>query len=53
MSGRESRLQDHLPLAKKALQEVSPIPEINEKLKRITRRRRALVNEKVRIVNRL
>jgi transposase len=46
-------LQDHLPLAKNALQEVIPIPEINEKLKRITRRRRSLVNEKVRIVNRM
>jgi transposase len=46
-------LRDHLPLAKSALQEVMPIPEINEKLKRITRRRRLLVNEKVRIVNRI
>jgi hypothetical protein len=27
-------LQDHLPLAKNALQEVVPIPKINEKLKR-------------------
>ena len=46
-------LQDHLPLAKNVLQQVVSIPEINEKLKRITRRRRLLVNEKVRIVNRL
>lgn len=46
-------LQDHLPLAKNALQPVVHTPEINEKLKRITRRRRLLVNEKVRIVNRL
>lgn len=46
-------LRDHLPLAKNALQEVILIPKINEKLKRITRRRRLLVNEKVRIVNRL
>lgn len=45
-------LQDHLPLAKNALQEVAPIPEVNEKLKRISRRRRLLVNEKVRILNR-
>lgn len=45
-------LQDHLPLAKNALQKVVPIPETHEKLKRITRRRRLLVNEKVRIVNR-
>jgi transposase len=46
-------MQDYLPLAKNALQQVFPIPEINEKLKRITRRRRSLVNEKVSIVNRL
>lgn len=46
-------LRDHLPLAKNVLQEVVRSPEINEKLKRITRRRRALVNEKVTIVNRL
>ncbi|MDR3492084.1 MAG: IS110 family transposase [Gammaproteobacteria bacterium] len=46
-------LQDHLPLAKNALQPVIPIPEVNEKLKRITRRRRSLVNEKVRVVNRM
>jgi transposase len=46
-------LQDHLPLAKNALQTVLPFPEINEKLKRITRRRRSLVNEKVRVVNRM
>jgi transposase len=46
-------MQDHLPLAKNALQQVYAIPEINEKLKRITRRRRSLVNEKVSIVNRL
>lgn len=46
-------LRDHLPLAKNVLQEVVCPPEINEKLKRITRRRRSLVNEKVSIVNRL
>lgn len=46
-------LRDHLPLAKNALQEVVVIPVINEKLKRITRRRRLLVNEKVRIINRM
>lgn len=46
-------LQDHLPLAKNALQQVVLIPEVNEKLKRITRRRRLLVNEKIRIINRL
>lgn len=46
-------LQDHLPLAKNALQEVIPIPENHEKLKRITRRRRTLVNERIRVTNRL
>jgi transposase len=46
-------MQDCLPLAKNVLQEVVRSPEVNEKLKRITRRRRALVNEKVCIVNRL
>jgi transposase len=46
-------LQDHLPLAKNVLQPVIELPEVNEKLKRITRRRRSLVNEKVRVVNRI
>lgn len=46
-------LQDHLPMAKNALQPVVCWPEVNEKLKRLTRRRRLLVNEKVRIINRL
>lgn len=46
-------MQDHLPLAKNALQTVIAIPGVNEKLKRITRRRRLLVNEKVRVVNRM
>ena len=46
-------LRDHLPLAKNVLQEVVRSPEVNEKLKRITRRRRLLVNEKVSIMNRL
>ena len=46
-------LQSHLPMAKNVLEEIKPFPEENEKLKRITRRRTALVNEKVSIVNRL
>lgn len=46
-------LQDHLPLAKNALQKIVSAPEVNEKLKRITRRRRLLVSEKVRTVNRM
>jgi transposase len=46
-------LSDHLPLAKQVLQEVLPVPQVNEKLKRLTRRRRALVDEKVTVMNRL
>ena len=39
------QLSDHLPLAKEVLQEVSGTPPENEVLKRLTRRRRRLVNE--------
>jgi len=46
-------LQDHLPVAKDVLQEVPEDPPENQKLKRLTRRRRQLVNEKVRVVNRM
>lgn len=46
------RLQDHLPMAKEVLQEVYPIPHANAVLKRITRRRKELVNERTAIVNR-
>jgi transposase len=47
------QLRDHLPLAKKVLQEVTGTPQDNEILKRLTRRRRRLVNERVRVVNNL
>jgi transposase len=47
------QLRDHLPLAKKVLQEVTGTPKENEILKRLTRRRRRLVNERVRVVNNL
>ena len=47
------QLCDHLPRAKGVLQEVVVTPAENEILKRLTRRRRALVDEKVRVVNRL
>ena len=46
-------LKDHLPIAKDALQKVISAPPVNDKLKRLSRRRRQLVNEKVRVVNRL
>jgi len=46
-------LKDHLPLAKDVLQKVVLAPPVNDKLKRLSRRRRQLVNEKVRVANRL
>jgi len=46
-------LKEHLPLAKDVLQRVVQIPAVNARLKRVSRRRRQLVNEKVRVVNRL
>ncbi len=47
------QLRDHLPLAKDVLQEVAATPEENDILKRLTRRRRQLVREKGRLLNRL
>jgi len=44
-------LKEHLPMAKDALQEVVAAPAVNEKLKRLSRRRRRLVNERVRVLN--
>jgi len=46
-------MREVLPLAKAVLHRVGPIPVENEQLKRFTRRRRQLVDEKVRVVNRL
>lgn len=46
-------LRDPLPMAKKVLQEVAATPEENDILKRLTRRRRHLVREKGRVLNRL
>lgn len=46
-------MRESLPLAKRVLHRVEPIPVENEQLKRFTRRRRQLVEEKVRMVNRL
>lgn len=45
------QLRDHLPIAKDVLQEVAATPEENNILKRLTRRRRRLVNERVRVLN--
>jgi len=47
------QLQAHLPLAKRVLQEVLPAPAENAILKRLTRRRRVLVEEKARVLSRL
>jgi transposase len=46
-------LKEHLPMAKDVLQEIMPSPLEHEKLKYLTRRRRVLVNEKIRMINRL
>jgi len=40
-------------LAKNALHEVAPTPVENDQLKRTTRRRKQLVWERVRVVNRI
>jgi transposase len=45
-------LEKHLTVAKKVLQEIKPSDDVNAKLKKLTRRRRQLVNEKVAISNR-
>jgi len=47
------QLRDHLPLAKDVLQEVAPTPIENDQLKRLTRRRRRMVNERVSVMNSL
>ncbi len=47
------QLRDHLPMAKDVLQEVHTTPQGNEILKRLSRRRRRLVDERVRVLNNL
>lgn len=47
------QLRDHLPVAKDVLQEVMPTPRENDELKRLSRRRRVLVDEKSRLLSRL
>ncbi len=47
------QLSAYVPVARDALQEVAPTPAVNDKLKRLTRRRKQLVLERARIVNRL
>lgn len=45
-------MREVLPLAKRVLHQVGVIPLENEQLKRFTRRRRQLVDEKIRVSNR-
>jgi transposase len=45
------QLRDHLPMAGDVLQEVMPTPEENDILKRLSRRRRRLVDERVRVLS--
>jgi transposase len=47
------QLMDHLPTAKDVLQVVAEPPRENQMLKRLSRRRRRLVNERVRVLNNL
>ena len=47
------QLQDFLPAAKGVLQEVAAVSEENDLLKRLTRRRRRLVEERARVLNNL
>lgn len=47
------QLREVLPTARDVLQEVIPTAPENDKLKRLTRRRRALVDEKTRVLSRL
>ncbi len=47
------RLRTHLPVAREVLQEVVAVTQEAERLKRLTRRRRQLVNEKIRVLNRM
>jgi len=45
------QLQQHLPIAKDVLQAVAEPPRENQILKRLSRRRKRLVNERVRVKN--
>ncbi len=47
------QLRDHLPMARDVLQEVMATPAENDILKRLSRRRRRLVNERTRMIRSL
>ena len=46
------QLREHFPMARGVLQEIQAVPLENEKLKRLTHRRRALVDERSRVAAR-
>lgn len=46
-------LKDRMPMAREVLQEVAPVPQENERLKALSRRRKQLVNERVRVSQRM
>lgn len=46
-------LEEHLPLSRGTLAKVHEVPEVNEKLRRLSRRRRELVCEKVGTLSRM
>ncbi|MDH7506151.1 MAG: transposase, partial [Candidatus Acetothermia bacterium] len=46
-------LEEHLPFSRGTLCRVMGTPEENQKLKRLSRRRREMVEEKVRLLNRM
>ena len=47
------QLRDHLPMARDVLQEVMATPAENDTLKRLSRRRRRLVDERTRLISSL
>jgi transposase len=47
------QLGEVLPVARKALQQVQVAPRVNDQLKRLTRRRQVLVDERTRILSRM
>ena len=47
------QLQDHVPMAKAILQEVAPVAETETRLKALTRRRKQLVDDRMRLSRRM
>lgn len=47
------QLRDHIPMACAVLQEVAPVDQLHQQLKSLTRRRKQLVSERMRISQRM